>query len=174
MVSGKAGSIVLVASLTLNAFLLGGIATHHVSSHRTAHDYRHTVLERPLAHRGPGERLGRRGPAEAKLLRDVMHALGGPESPHVREVMAQGRQRMAAHHRRMEDAQASVRQALASEPYDEGRLIAALADLRLAAEVGQKEAQKTLVHLAGQLSAEQRKRLHSSRPEPARPGHDEP
>lgn len=164
---GKGVTIALFASLMLNAFLLGVMATHLARGH-------HGRAGRPPPHfeggpRGGGERFGRRGPAEAQLLRDVMRASGGPRDPRVREALSQGRRKMAAHRERMEQAENAVRQALSAQPYDESRLTLALGDLRRAAETGQTEAQETLVRLAAQLSQGERAELQGQRSAPAPP-----
>jgi uncharacterized membrane protein len=166
--------IALLVSLVANAFLLGSIATHFARRHHLQAQHHHALRARggPPDFGPPGhlrERWGKRGPAEAKLLRDVVDALGGPRDPRVEGVLAHGRGQRMAHQRRMTEAQDAVVAALAAEPYDETRLRSRLAELRSAAEVGQQEAQEGLVLLAGQLSPEERRTLRSGPPEQPKP-----
>lgn len=167
--------IALLASLVVNAFLLGSIATHFARRHHLEAQHHHTLRARggppdfgPSSGH-PRERWGKRGPAEAKLLRDVVDALGGPRDPRVEGVLERSRGQRMAHQRRMEEAQDAVIAALAAEPYDETRLRTRLAELRSAAEVGQKEAQEGLVLLAGELRPEERRTLRSSSPGQPKP-----
>jgi|GEM_PF-2126897 len=166
MLAGKGFGAALVVSLMLNAFFAGSIATHYLRGHRgAAHHRPHGGDDGP----GPrGEHGMRQGPPEARLLRDVVRALGGPRDPRALAALAEGRQKLANHRRRMEEAQTGVRRALAAEPYDEAELAAALAQLRQAAEAGQKDAQETLAGLGRQLTAKERSVLRAS-PAEARP-----
>jgi uncharacterized membrane protein len=171
MLAGRAFAVALVVSLMLNAFLAGSIATHYLRGHRdAAHHHQRNGDGGP----GPrGERGMRQGPPEARLLRDVVHALGGPRDPRALTAVAEGRQRMASHRQRLEEAQAGVRRALSAEPYDEAQLTAALAQLREVAAAGQKGAQETLARLGRQLTPQERSVLRESLAE-VRPPPDAP
>lgn len=164
-------TIALLASLVINAFLLGSIATHFVRRHRLPVEHHHSLRgpSGPPGFDGAGparDRWGKRGPAEAKLLRDVVDALGGPRDPRVESALRHAREQRMSHGRRMVEAQDAVRAALAAEPYDEARLRSSLAELRTLAEAGQKEAQEGLVLLASQLRPEERQSLRSEAPKP--------
>ena len=167
MLSGKGPTVVLVVSLMLNAFLAGSLLTHFVRAHRGAehHGYGRPGAEGPHRMRGgDGQRWDR--PVEARLLRDVVQALGGPHDARVRATLDQERPKMTAHRARMQRAQANVRIALTAEPFDEARLSAALTELAREAATRQAEAQRSLVRLGSQLTAAERSRLRSLPPAP--------
>lgn len=171
MTTSKRWGIAFVLSLMLNAFLLGSLVMHFARGHHGRPEGHH-FLRREHGHGAAGaegNRWARRGPVEAKLLRDVIHALGGPHDPRVRGELSFGRGKMPSHTQRMERAQRAIRAALAAEPFDENRLRDSLAELRKTTEGGQREAQDTLVRLAGKLSAEERRQLRAATGEPLDP-----
>jgi uncharacterized membrane protein len=165
MLAGKSVGVALVVSLMINAFFAGSMLTHFLRVHRGGPHHR--IEPRSAGARGPalrrGERGAGRGPAEAQLLRDVIQVLGGPSDARALATLAEGRERMASHRQRVEQAQLGVRRALAAEPYDEAQLTSALSQLREATATGQREAQETLVRLGRQLTAEERSRLSTAK-----------
>ena len=136
--------IALAVSGALNFFLLGLIAVHVI---RPARD--HIERRREL------------GGAEGSpaMLREMMHALGGPKDLRVQKMWASHRGEWRAARQEMKLARAEVRAALATSPFDARKLEEALARLHEATSRAQARSRAAVVTLANELSPEQRQHL---------------
>lgn len=159
----------LLCSAALNVFFLGIGAAHawrHHSGPGPAHHDRRGSPDGPLAPPlgrfgagPPGAGAPGASPAEGTLIRDMVWAIGGPKDPRVHELLQGSRAGRRTHRAQVERAQADLRRILATRPLDRARLEETLAELRAMTLETQKQAQKTLLRLASEMTDEERARL---------------
>jgi uncharacterized membrane protein len=142
-ISNKSLVITLALSIGLNVFLGSFIAARVL--HRRAE----------MAHEsGYGPFLGPRG-----MMRDHK----GPAADKVRDLMRRQGDTFRTERGRLRDAQLAVGTALAAEPFDAAALTRALGELRASTVRSQELMHASLVELARDLPAEQRRELAHGR-----------
>lgn len=138
-------ALLLTLSAGLNLFLLGAAIVH--------------LLHYP----GGGEGARPRGPAPSAegsgLLRDMVHALGGPEHPKIRQLWGERRGEVRQLRRELRDAREALGEALTREPFDEKAVERALNHMHELTSQTQQRAQSALLSLARDLTPEERRRL---------------
>lgn len=142
--SSKKWVIALAVSGALNCFLVGAIAVHVGAPAR----------DRSERHIDAGG--GQAGPA---MLREMIHALGGPGDPRVQKIWGPHQAQWRAARREIKQARGQVRSALASTPFDEQKFDEALAELHAVTSRAQAHSRATVVALAKELSPSERQSL---------------
>jgi uncharacterized membrane protein len=131
--------VLLLASLSLNLFLVGFLAAHRFRPHPPRAMLTRLVEEL-------GSELSRE---ERATLQRVFHA----HEPRIRDAAAA-----------LSDARATVRQALVTEPFEAARLETALAEASRRDIVLRNSVQAMLAEAAETMSPEGRRHLAESRP----------
>jgi uncharacterized membrane protein len=132
--------VLLLASLSLNLFLVGFLAAHRFRPH-------------PL----PGAMLTR-------LVEELGSELSGEERATLQRVFHMHEPRIRDAAAALSDARATVRQALVSEPFEATRLETALAEASRRDIVLRNSVQAMLAEAAKTMSPEGRRHLAESRP----------
>lgn len=155
-------NLILVGSITLNAFLFGVVGMHLVSKRGVMHERK--GCPDVVAAESIGEQ---RGP---RLLRGLVRAAGGAKDPRVQALWAGRRQQLSPLREQMTGAQQRVEQALVREPFEREALRQALADALAARHRADELANEGVLQLADQLTPAERATLRRSRPSSAAPG----
>lgn len=124
-------SVVLVASLSLNLFVLGFVATVGV----------------------------RAAQAPAALLSETKPAPAQPAAPAAQRIVAINAKALRPSQQAVRKANEAVNAALLAEPYDPARLALALEELRAATGQSQEAVHEQLLTAVNGMSAEQRARF---------------
>lgn len=158
-------NLILVGSITLNAFLLGVIGMHVFSRRGVMHERKgwggdSANAESIAEQRGP------------RLLRGLVRAAGGPQDPRVKALWAGRRQQLGPVREHIDGARQRVEQRLVQEPFDREALRQALAEALAARHRADELANEGVLQLAEQLTPEERaglRRPRLSSPPPGRP-----
>lgn len=148
--------ILLVTSLCLNVFFLGALTMRLVSK---PHARRAAAMHE---HAGPRRELG---PPDARLLREMVHEMGGPHDPRAKKLLDEARGDGREIRQSMRKATRAVRSAVTREPYDPKLLDEALRSLDESTARASARGHERLRALAAELRPEERRAL-GARPEP--------
>lgn len=138
----KTFSLILLASLTLNALLGGWIIARAL--HKRSHDPSHKVLMQSGS--GP------------HLLRRLVGAAGGPRSPRFGELKGPHPPEFRQLRGKMASARARVDDELKADPFSEKRFEAAVRELEALEVRGIAGANELAVQLATKMTKEERAR----------------
>jgi len=165
--SGRWISIMLVASLAVNVFVLGAFAAHWFAiSFRPGDDSRDAVLERlRRAQAHPGIVVGLPSPTS------ILEVLHEDEREHLMTKWRAANPALREGFKRLYDARDEVADVLSEPAYKRQDLEAAFADLRARQMELASTSQGLIIDLADNLDTDGRNRLaHIMRPPPERRG----
>jgi uncharacterized membrane protein len=157
----RAVAPLLLASLMVNMFLIGGVVGDHFAPGPppAPPPVEHAPSERVLAERAPSEPAAARARAAATPFRDAIAQLPAEERRAVNQGFAQRRQETRAARDRVIAARGRARELMAAEPLDATALSTALAEMRAASTALQNITHTVLLETAPLLAAESRRKL---------------
>lgn len=164
----------LLVSLAVNLFLGGFLARNWSNSSERSVQAR-TAFQRLKQHQsdspdGPRDRMGRRpqqgGPEDLRLLRQMVHVMGGQDDPRVVSFREGSHKQIKGVRGQMKKARNRVRAALIHEPFDVAEFQAALSEVRTQSSAAQAGVQESLVTLAGMMTSKEREILGKVPPPP--------
>lgn len=149
----RTSSYVLIASITLNAFLLGVISMHYFSKRGFMHERgKRSTFDQPA-----GEAMAdQRGP---RLLRGLVRAAGGPKDARVQALWSGHRQQLLPLREEINQSRERVLDALTREPFDRAALSEALNQALDAQQRAEQMANQGALDLAEKMTKTERETL---------------